>query len=404
MTDENPIPVPSTPVNGPAAAAGTPVGAPPGAPPGDRARIEPSPPQKRLDALPVLYLVGFVILAASLIYLWKHPGLPRDAALEVRRMDTVRSQVNAVQARVDQLEQRPAAAAPNLAPLEARLAALEQRPAPDLRILETRLGGLETRPAPLTDLGPIERRLIQLETKPPVDLAPLDARIAALDAKPPVDLAPLQSRIAGLEAKPPVDLTPLQAKLDAAAKQAADQAVTLTRRLDALDAQLKQTATALAATNEKAQRAGKLQAAAGALEAGQKLGDIPGAPPALARFAQTAPPTEAGLRLSFDKAADAAHQASQPAITDGQPLLSRMWTKAQQSVTVRQGDRVLVGDPIAGVLASARQSLDAGDLAGAVKTLDGLAGPAKAAMTTWLEQAHALLDARAAIGDLAART
>lgn len=382
MNDDNPIPVPPTP-----AANALPI------PPSDRTRIEPSPPQKRLDALPVLYLVGFVILAASLIYLWKHPGLPRDAALEVRRMDTVRSQLNAIQARVDQLEQRPAPAAapaapvmaPILAPLEARLTALEQRPAPDMKFLDTRLGAVEARPALQTDLGPTERRLAQLE------------------AKPPVDLAPLQGRIAVLEAKPPVDLTPLQTKLDTATKQAADQAAALSKRLDALDTQLKQTATALAATTEKAQRAGKLQAAAGALGAGQKLGDIPGAPPALARFAQSAPPTEAALRLAFDKAADAAHQASQPTMTDGQPLLSRMWTKAQQSVTVRQGSNVLVGDPIAGVLAAARQSLDAGDLAGAVKTLDALTGPAKTAMAPWLDNAHALLDARAAIGDMAAR-
>ena len=400
MNDDNPIPVPPNP----AANA-----LPPS--PGDRTRIEPSPPQKRLDALPVLYLVGFVILAASLIYLWKHPGLPRDAALEVRRMDTVRSQLNAIQARVDQLEQRPAppaAVAPPvmatiLAPLEARLAAIEQRPAPDMKFLDTRLGAVEARPALQTDLGPTERRLAQLEAKPPIDLNPLQGRIAALESKPPVDLAPIEARIAALDAKPPVDLTPLQTKIDTATKQAADQAAALAKRLDALDTQLKQTATALAATNEKAQRAGKLQAAAGALEAGQKLGDIPGAPPALARFAQTPPPTEAALRLAFDKSADAAHQASQPAMTDGQPLLSRMWTKAQQSVTVRQGNNVLVGDPIAGVLAAARQSLDAGDLAGAVKSLDALAGPAKTAMTPWLDSARALLDARAAIGDMAAR-
>ena len=68
-------------------------------------------------------------------------------------------------------------------------------------------------------------------------------------------------------------------------------------------------------------------------------------------------------------------------------------------MTVRQGDRVLVGDPIAGVLAQARQSLDAGDLEGAVKALDGLAGPAKAGDEHWVDQARSLLEARAAIGE-----
>ncbi len=396
MTDETSS-TPSSPTPMPPGAGA------PGSVPGERARIEPSPPQKRLDALPVLYLVGFVILAASLIYLWKHPGLPRDAALEVVRMDSARQQINAIQARMDKLEAQPTAAAFNQAPLEARIAAVESRPVPDTKAIETRLGAVESRPALMTDPGPIERRLAQLEARPPVYLEPLGARIAALEAKPPVDFGPLQSRIVALEAKPPVDLTSLQAKLDATAKQAADEMAALARRLDAIDAQMKQTAASLAATSEKAQRAGKLQVAAAALAAGQKLGDIPGAPAALTRFAQAAPPTEASLRLSFDKAADAAHKASQPVASEDQPLLSRMWNKAQQSVTVRQGDRVLVGDPIAGVLASARQSLDAGDLAGAVTTLDGLQGPPKAAMADWLSQAHALLDARAAIGDMAAR-
>jgi hypothetical protein len=310
-----------------------------------------------MDGLPVLYLVGFVILAASLIYLWKHPGLPRSAALEVARMDTLRAQINAIQGRVDQLEAKPV---PDLGPIQAQLADLSRRPTP--------------------------------AAPPPVDLSPLIARIAALEARPappPVDLRPIEARIATLERKPPVDLGPVQQKIDAVSAKDADAVAALSRRLDAIAA--------------KAAQSGRLQAAAGALEAGQSLGDIPGAPPALARFAHEAPPTEAGLRLGFDTAAEAAHAASQPALTDDKPLLSRMWTRAQQAVTVRQGDHVLVGDPIAGIIASARQSLDAGDLAGAVKALDGMNGPAKAAMADWIARAKSLLDARAAIGEMAAR-
>ncbi len=155
--------------------------APSGSIPAERARIEPSPPSKRLDALPVLYLVGFVILAASLIYLWKHPVLPRGAALEVARMDTLREQINAIQGRVDKLETRPAPAVPDVAPLAARLAELEHRPVPampEIQSIETRLAALESRPPPITDLRPIEARLGALEGKPPVDLKPLEARLA----------------------------------------------------------------------------------------------------------------------------------------------------------------------------------------------------------------------------------
>ncbi len=393
----------------------------------ERARIEPSPPPKKLDALPVLYLVGFVILAASLIYLWKHPSLPRGAALEVAQIDTVRSQISALQGRVDQLDARPAPAAPNLAPLEARLAELERhaasapvvnlgalegrlaavearpvaQPPPDLKPLETRLAVLEAKPP--IDLRPLEAEVAVLAAKPPIDLKPLDTRIAALEAKPPVDLKPLDGRLAALETKPPVDLGPLQQRIDAMSQKEGQDQAALAKRLDAAEASAKQSDLKIAAVASRAQMAGKLQGVSASLAAGQQLGDVPGAPPALARFAHAAPPTEAGLRLSFDAAAAEAHRVSQPSATGEEPLLSRMWTRAQQSVTVRRGDQVLVGDPMEGVIARARQELDAGDLAGAVKALDALSGPAKAAMAGWIGQATALLDARAAIGELAAQ-
>ena len=49
------------------------------------------------------------------------------------------------------------------------------------------------------------------------------------------------------------------------------------------------------------------------------------------------------------------------------------------------------------MLARARGSLDAGDLAGAVAAVATLTGPAAQAMADWLAQARALLDARAAL-------
>ncbi|MFZ8417732.1 hypothetical protein ACO1L7_14715, partial [Staphylococcus aureus] len=53
----------------------------------------------------------------------------------------------------------------------------------------------------------------------------------------------------------------------------------------------------------RAARLTRVQAAVMALQAGEKLGDIPDAPPALARFAAAAPPTEAGLRETFPEVA-----------------------------------------------------------------------------------------------------
>jgi hypothetical protein len=195
-----------------------------------------------------------------------------------------------------------------------------------------------------------------------------------------------------------------------AAKQGADAAA-LGGRLDALDGriaavdqQAKQTASQIGAVAERSTRVVRMQAAMAALESGQPLGDIPNAPPAVARFATAPAKTEVELRRSFDAAADAAEQAGQPAIMESRSFGERLIARAQQAVTVRQGDRVLVGDPLSGRIIRARAALDAGDLAGAVKALDGLAGPAQAAMADWVGQARALLEARAALTSMAAHS
>lgn len=393
----------------------------PDAVPPDRARIDPAPARRR-DVLPILYLVGFVILAGALAYLWRHPTLPRNEVVQEAKVDTLRQQLDARQTeaaalaqRIAALEARSAPPAPDLGPVDARIAVLEARPAPppppppvDLKPLSDQVAAVQARPP--VDLKPITDRLTALETKPPVDLKPLTDRLAALEAKPPVDLKPLTDRLAAVEAKPPVDLAPLEGRITAqaaagqqAVQQLGSQLGTLDTRVTAAEAQARQTASGLAAIGDRAQRMARAQSVAVALAAGQPLGDLPGAPPALAKFARTAPPTDSALRLSFDAAAAAAQRASLAPITDSQSFTERAWTRAQQSLSVRQGDRVLLGDPIAGVVQRARQLLDAGDLGGTVRALDGLTGPAQAAMAGWIGQAQSLLDARAAVSSLAAQ-
>ncbi len=83
-------------------------------------------------------------------------------------------------------------------------------------------------------------------------------------------------------------------------------------------------------------------------------------------------------------------------------MLDRLWTRAQMLVMLREGDRVIVGDPAAGVIARAREALLAGDLRGAVDALNKLNGPAAQAMASWKSRAQSLLDARAALATLAA--
>lgn len=251
---------------------------------------------------------------------------------DTAQMDALAHQASALQAQVAQLLQRPAPQVPDLGPLTARIAALERQQA-----------------APPSPAAP--------------DLSPLEARIAALEARSPGDQR-LIARLDSLEAD-------------------------LGRRLDTDEARL-------AANAATAERITRVLGAELALDAGRPLGPLPGAPPALLRFATTNPPTEAALRLSFRRAMREALAASRPD-TEGKPLLSRLWAEAQNLVTIRQGDRVLIGDPAAGALDRARTALDAGDLAAGVAAAATLRGPAAQAMSAWLAQARALLEARAAL-------
>lgn len=378
--------------------------------PPERVRVDDAVQRRRRDPLPWFYVLGFLILAGAIFYLYQNPAVPSGIQREAVRVDTLQQQVQKLNDRLAQVEARPAAAPVDLAPLNREIAALQARPAaPSLGPLEARIAAVEARPAPQPpNPGPLEGRVAALESRPApptVNLAPLDGRVAALEGRPPpppVNLAPLESRIAAVEARPippPVDLAPLTSRVDALG----GRLDTLDPRIASLEQQEKQSAGQLGAVAERSQRISRVQAAMVALDSGQRLGDVPDAPPAVARYAQDAPPTEQALRGSFDRAAEAAQHAGQPAIMDKQSFGGRLWARAQQAVTVRQGDNVVVGDPLAGVLGRARQLLDAGDLAGAVTAVDTLTGPPAAAMADWAGQAHGLLDARKALSGLAAR-
>jgi hypothetical protein len=159
--------------------------------------------------------------------------------------------------------------------------------------------------------------------------------------------------------------------------------------------------TKLADATGHTERLARLDAAAIALAAGRPLGAIPDAPPALARFATASPPTEAGLRLAFAAASQAALRVSRPD-TEGKPFLDRILARLQdfRLITVREGDHVVIGNSDAAALARARVSLDAGDLDGAVRTVATLTGPPAEKMAPWLADAKALQAAREALASL----
>ena len=427
-----------------------------------RVRIESR--NRPVDALPLVYLAAFVVLGGALWYLWTNPSVPApmvDAVAQgSAKLEAVQRQVAELSTRVKQLEERPApqpatasaAPAADLAPITERLAALEQRPAPAgnadrLDGLDERLATLEKRPhaADQSSVQSLDKRLATIEQRPPAagQAAMKDAadRLAALEKRPDAAeasaLQALTDRVSTIEGRPAppsnADTGQLATRMDGiatrqdalAARQQADVTALTNKervdiaavngRVDSLDGRLSAAESQagrfqdvanrqdglMNTLSERAGQLARIQAAEVALDLGQKLVPMPNAPPALTRYVDQAAPTEWQLRQSYTAAAEAARRASQPALTEDKPFATRLWNRAQQVVTIRQGDRVLLGDPVSGVLERARAALDAGDLSAAVAALDGLAGPAAKAMADWRARAQGLVDARAALSEMA---
>jgi hypothetical protein len=222
------------------------------------------------------------------------------------------------------------------------------------------------------------------------DLAVLKAQVADLRTAQ-ANAAPAQNSVT-VQADLSQKYADLAAQLNAVQAQAAsDHGALSTLQANAQDlTQLTQRMTLLNA----------LGTARLALDAGQPLGQIPGAPPALAQFATTAPPTEAQLRENFGPAAKAAEAASLG--DNGQSSFwDRVRARLEGLIIISDGTHVIFGPPAAASLNLARQALDNGDLPGAVAALQDLGPGAKDAMASWLAQAQSLLAARAALLQLA---
>jgi hypothetical protein len=219
-----------------------------------------------------------------------------------------------------------------------------------------------------------------------------------------VQVKSLETRLAEAESRPPAPAAPATPPPDnsaaIAAQVTAQVAAQLATQMAAVEARLKNDEQVQVALTARAASAERLQQAETALDAGQPLGDLPGAPPALAKFAKAKPPTEAALRLAFPAAASAAADASRPA-NDGKSLGERILMHASTLLTVKQGNTVVVGAPATTVLGTAETRLEAGDLAGAVAALDGLDSAAARAISGWRGDAQALLDARSALAKMA---
>lgn len=382
--------------------------------------MSPTPPPSlaerlrrfRLDPAALPILVAAVVLVGAVAWLLARP-LPQDTAL---------TPDPALEARLAALETRQP---PDLAPLEARLAAAErlareaaERPAPDLSGLAP-IGALENL-APRSALENFAPRAAVAGLGQRVDgLAQrLEAAIRQEEGRATASAA----RIEGLGRELTTRLGTAEQAQQQAGQRIGTLEANLTARLAALDTALAERRAEIAAQQARirdlegqAQRLAALEGRAGrlatldqlraALEAGRPLGGalatLREPPAALARFAEAAPPTESALRLAFEDVARAAHAASDPA-REGQGVLDAAVTRLSGLITVRRGEEVLWGDAAAAEIEKSRRALEAGDLEGSLPPLRRLSPPAQAALRPWVEQAEALIAARAALRALAA--
>jgi hypothetical protein len=245
-----------------------------------------------------------------------------------------------------------------------------------------------------TSIQALDTRISRLEQRQipsQADLAKLTSRIDALDTR-----ASDQSQVGGR-------LDELSGRIEALSGRVQSAQDGIRQQTDSLAARvatLEQAAGSLDAVSDRLRRLARIHEAGIALAVGRPTGDIPGAPPALSRFAHDAPPTEVQLRLLFAQSEQAAVAAKQPDDATA-PFIGRVWERAQDLVTVHRGDDVVVGNPASVTLGQAREALDAGDLKGAISVVETLRGPPRQAMSDWLAQAKALADARLALANLA---
>jgi hypothetical protein len=347
----------------------------------------PPPPPPARRGTPLLTLLLFLVLAGGLYVVWADP--PQLAKYTAGgAVERLGAKVTALSAQDDQVASQSQALAQQVQALSDRVDKLEKYAAP---------AAAPQQSAPSPDVGDLQKQVADLSAK--VDALAARPAAAPQPGAPAPDNGATQQALADLAQKVDQATAAQSAQLaDLAAKQKSD-ADALRTRLD----QLEKGAGQVEGVATRANAMTRVQAAEVALLAGQKLGNIPGAPPALARFANKAPPTDAQLREAFPEVADHARGVSQPDLAS-KSLLERSWLRLQESVTVRQGDDVLVGDPAAGILADAQAKVNSDDLQGAVAALQKLRGPAADAVAPWVEQVNAVLAARAALASMAAHS
>lgn len=328
--------------------------------------------------------------------------------------------------------------APDLAPLEKRIAKLEASPqTPDnseaLEKLETRLADLDARASETPpEMTALADRVAQLETSlnsmaeaakeggSVADAAAISQQIndaeKRLDEKLETALAEAMS---GAETDTTAidslrkDLADVDAKLKALteaelgseeAAQLLPEIAVLDERLRKIESTLPQLLEAVDEDINDTKRAtlaiafANLRAAvdngrpyAGELAALTQLSPGAGDFGSLLDYEDTGIPTVRALTASFEEAREAALSTQKS--TGDTSIIDRLLGSAESLVKIRRIDEAAEGDQPDAVLARAGAKLEQGDLGAAVKEVETLQGAPREAFAKWLDAAHARLDA-----------
>lgn len=379
-------------------------------PPAPKPAPKPVPMLARLDPAVLMIGLGFIVLVLALWWLLATPR-SSEGGVAAARVDALERAVNA---RLDRLEARREA--PDVAPLQSQLrqlaeaqAAADRRAGEQQQAADRRVQALEARPAPdLSGLAP--RPAVDALSARTERLAErIEGQAARQQAGEAEQLRRIQDLARQIEERRAATEQAQAQRLATLEQEAGRRIAALEQGLSQRLAAIEQAQQRLEAIERRTARLAVVDAVSAALSAGQPLGAALGRmespPPALARFAAAAPPTEAALRLSFEDAAKAGREASDAATRpDGSRpgVVDSALARLGGLVTVRRGEQVVWGDAAEAEIERARRALDAGDLDAAVARLEHLPPAARRAMQGWTDQAQALIAARAALRQLAA--
>lgn len=314
----------------------------------------PDPAPARSSLAPALPGLAALLLAGVALYYALNPAIPQAPSPEA--VAALGQRLDRAEARLGAIEAKPAPAMPampDLAPLTARIDAVEKA----------------TEGARTT----ASRALEQAQTPPKIPEAPK------------VDLAPLVGRIAKLEA----DLGPM--------RQALTAPKTDVRATEApnVPGVTPQDAAALAVVagslRQQIDRGAPFTREVSALE---KLGAEPAKLEKLKPIAATGAPSAARLAQDFGPVSSAMLRAARPARTDGD-IMGRLARSAASLVRIRPAGES-AGEDAPALVSRIEGALQRGDVAEALALYDRLPNDVKEPARDWATRARQRVDAEAA--------